>query len=97
VTIIKAMKTSTETIHITSINQGAIPLFTSSAYSPQARPRKVKGNEYSHHVTFNLFIDFLNMAGLQACIQQQTLTPSLPSNRLKQTKIYKRLEYQKRT
>lgn len=72
VMIIKAIKTSTETIHITSINQEAMPLSTSWAYSAQASPRKVKGNEYAHHVTFNLFMDFLNMAGLQACIQQQS-------------------------
>lgn len=66
VSITNPRKTNIESIDKTSINTEAMWPFSFCAYSEDAKATKVSGNEYAHHTTLNLLIDFLNRAGLQA-------------------------------
>lgn len=60
-------KTNIENTDNTSIRPEAIWPFAFWAYSTEARATKVSGKEYAHQTTVNLLIDFLKIAGLQAC------------------------------
>lgn len=65
VKMIKPTETMTEDVKRRSIRRFAASLFTSSAYSIEARASTDKGNEKAHHATLNLLIDLLNSVGLK--------------------------------
>lgn len=64
----RAKMRNTDSVDRNSIIKCGMPPLTCCAYSAEANANEVTGNEYAHHATLNLLIDFLNSAGLHTCL-----------------------------